>query len=67
MTTVLRPVRPGSDYAAKVEGGVRRRAAPSAGLIVELPEQDIFLPAETVAAALSELGWSVVAPGGSKR
>jgi hypothetical protein len=53
---VLRPVRAGQEITVAVEGGFARRAATGDGLLVELPDRDVFLPVDAVIEALRVLG-----------
>jgi hypothetical protein len=53
---VLRPVRAGQEITVAVEGGFARRCATGDGLLVELPDRDLFLPVESVVEALRVLG-----------
>jgi hypothetical protein len=53
---VLRPVRAGQEITVAVEGGFARRLATGDGLMVELPDRDLFLPVDAVIAALRVLG-----------
>ena len=55
-TPVLRPVRAGDEITVPVEGGFARRRASGDGLIVELPDRDVFLPVDAVLEALRILG-----------
>jgi hypothetical protein len=61
---LVRPVHAGDEISVQVEGGFARRPAPSDGVIVELPDRDVFLAAETLVEALRTLGRET--PGGSK-
>jgi hypothetical protein len=55
-TPPLRPVHAGEEISVAVEGGFARRRAPGDGLIVELPDRDLFLPVDAVLEALRVLG-----------
>lgn len=65
--TTLRPVHPPATYAKPVQGGVVRTPVPAPGVVVELPDRDIYLRAEALAVVLAELGWTVVSPGSQGR
>jgi len=49
-------VRNGDEITVAVEGGFARRRAPGDGVVVELPDRDLFLPVDAVVEALRVLG-----------
>ena len=52
----IRAVRAGDEITVAVEGGFARRHAPSDGVLVMLPDRDLFLPAALLVEALRGLG-----------
>ncbi len=52
---ILRPVRAGAPISVEVAGGFVRRPAPADGVVVELADRDVFLPADTLVQALRAL------------
>lgn len=58
----IRAVNPGDTYTALVEGGVRRKKAVSPGVVVSLPDRDIFIHPGELVLALVKLGWEVTGP-----
>jgi hypothetical protein len=52
----VRAVRAGDDFSAEVEGGFARRRAPTDGIVVQLPDRDVFVTAEALIEALRTLG-----------
>jgi hypothetical protein len=52
----LKPVRAGDEISVQVEGGFARRHAPSDGVLVALPDRDVFLPVDDLVAVLRALG-----------
>lgn len=55
LTIRVRPIRTGDEISVAVEGGFVRRKAPCDGVVVEVPERDVFLPAESLIEALRQL------------
>jgi len=55
----IRAVTPGDQYVVTVEGGVSRRTAVSPGIVIGLPDRDIFLHPGELVLALVKLGWTV--------
>lgn len=51
----LRPVQTGDDVVVAVEGGFVRRKAPCDGAVIELPDREVFLPAEALIEVLQRL------------
>jgi hypothetical protein len=49
-------VRAGDEITVAVEGGFARRRAPADGIVVQLPDRDVFLPVDTVLEALRLIG-----------
>jgi hypothetical protein len=52
----LKPIRAGDEISVPVEGGFARRHAPSDGVLVALPDRDVFLPVDDVLTVLRVLG-----------
>lgn len=52
----LRPVRAGDDITVQVENGFVRRRASEDGIVIELPDRDLFLSTEPVLECLRALG-----------
>jgi hypothetical protein len=55
-SATVRAVRAGDDFTAEVEGGFVRRRVPSDGIVVQLPDRDVFVTAEALIEALRTLG-----------
>ena len=55
----LRAVRAGDEITVAVDGGFARRRAPTDGIVVQLPDRDVFLPVDAVLEALRLLGRAV--------
>jgi hypothetical protein len=53
---IIRAVRAGDEVSVQVEGGFVRRRAPSDGIVVELPDRDVFVTADALVEALRTLG-----------
>jgi hypothetical protein len=53
---LLRAVRAGDEISVPVEGGFARHRAPSDGVILELPDRDVFLSVDALTEALRALG-----------
>ena len=52
----LKPIRAGEEISVQVEGGFARKRAPSDGVIVSLPDRDVFVPADDLLTALRAIG-----------
>jgi hypothetical protein len=52
----IRAVRAEDEITVEVEGGFARRRAPTDGIIVQLPDRDVFVTAEALVEALRTLG-----------
>lgn len=55
-TPTLRPVRAGDELTLAVENGYVRRRAPSDGVVIEMPDREVFVPADELLEALRALG-----------
>jgi hypothetical protein len=62
MSPALRAVRPGDRYSPAVTGGVRATAVPSAGAVVDMSTEDVFIPAASLVQVLESLGYQVSPP-----
>ena len=52
----VRAVRAGDEITVEVQGGFARRKAPSDGVLVQMPDRDVFVGAEALIEALRTLG-----------
>jgi antitoxin (DNA-binding transcriptional repressor) of toxin-antitoxin stability system len=52
----MRAVRAGDEIIVEVEGGFVRRLAPADGVVVELADREVFVPADALVEALRTLG-----------
>jgi hypothetical protein len=55
-TPELKPIRAGEEITVQVEGGFARRHAPSDGVMVALPDRDVFLAIDDLLQVLRALG-----------
>jgi hypothetical protein len=53
---VVRAVRANDEITVEVEGGFARRRAPTDGILVQLPDRDVFIGADALVEALRTLG-----------
>jgi hypothetical protein len=55
-SATLRAVRAGDEISVEVQGGFARRRAPTDGVIVQLPDKDVFVEVAVLEEALRTLG-----------
>ena len=53
---MVRAVRADDEITVEVQGGFARRRAPSDGVVVQLPDRDVFVSADALVEALRTLG-----------
>jgi hypothetical protein len=53
---VVRAVRADDEITVEVEGGFARRRAPTDGVVIQLPDRDVFVGADALVEALRTLG-----------
>jgi hypothetical protein len=52
----IRAVRGGDEITVQVLGGFVRRRAPADGVVVQMDDRDVFVPADLLVEALRTLG-----------
>jgi hypothetical protein len=55
-SATLRAVRAGDEITVEVIGGFARRKAPTDGVVVQLPDRDVFVDVAVLEEALRTLG-----------